>query len=177
MEPDWQEFESSQADALEHLVVLAECLGCRDKPSALPPEEAVCLARGVAAVMAAVVYAGGPHVLLAADPAAAACLCDSLMQAAGDLRRCWLPANMRIRVECGFLFLGLDRLRAARADVRRGLPGAAQRAYAAARLADGFLQDFVPVEGSSGQHMVRCQPTLRDLLVDDKLADVRQVGQ
>ena len=173
MEPDWQEFGGSKAEALEHLIVLAECLGCRDKPRALPPEEAVCLARGAAAVLAAVESAGGAQSLLAADPAAAACLCDSLMQAVGDLRRCWLPANMRLRVECAFLLLGVDRLRAAHADVRRGLPGAAQRAYAAARLAHDFLEAFVPVKGVSEQH--RRQQSLLEL--SEEVVNAPQVGR
>ena len=173
MERDWQEFGGSRAEALEHLIVLAEYVGCRDKPSALPPEEAVCLARGVAAVLAAVESAGRVQSLLAADPAAAACLCDSLMQAAGDLRRCWLPANTSLSVECAFLLLGLDRLRAACADVRRSLAGAAQRAYAAARLANCFLEAFVPVKGFSEQHR-RQQPQLE--LVEEQ-ADAPQVGR
>jgi hypothetical protein len=132
-----------RAVALEYLIMLAECLGCREQPSALPPEEVVCLARGAPAVLASVKSAGGVLALLKADPAAARCLGDSVMLAAGDLRRRWLSVDDCRQIEYDFALLGLSSLQAAAADMRRGLPGGAQRAYAAARLGHNLLRTFV----------------------------------
>ena len=82
------------------LVRLAERLGCRDdKPHALPSLEAVCLARGASAILAAIERVGWGCALSQADPAAATCLGHSLMQAVGDVRRRWLPSCIRGQVE------------------------------------------------------------------------------
>ena len=143
IEPGWVVWHCNRAVALECLIKLAECLGCREQPSALPPEEVVCLARGVPAVLASVKSAGGVLALLKADPAAARCLGDSITQATGDLRRRWLPLDDCRLVEYDFALLGLTSLQAAAADLHRGLPGSAQRAYAAARLSHNLRRTFV----------------------------------
>ena len=135
-----------RAAALEYLIMLAECLGCREHPShcsALPPEEVLCLARGAPAVLAAVKSAGGVLALMKADYDAARCLGDSVMLATGDLRRRWLSVDDCRQIEYNFAMLGLIRLQSAASDMRRGLPGGAQRAYAAARHGANLLRIFV----------------------------------
>jgi hypothetical protein len=140
LEPDWQAFGGDEAAAAADLIQLAERLGCRDQPRALPHVEAVCLARGADAILTAIENAGKAAALAAADPAAAAALRDGLVQAASDVRRRWLPGDTRNRVECAFAVLAPDDLRAVAADVRRGLPGAPQHAYAASQLLHALLE-------------------------------------
>ena len=140
MEPDWQAFGCSRASASEDLIQLAERLGCRDRSQPpLPQQWAVCLARGAEAVQAALHLAGGAQTLTLADPAAAICLCYGIVQAVGDLRHSWLPTDVRERAERACALLGPDMLRHATEDLKKGIRGGAQRAYAAARLAHAFV--------------------------------------
>ena len=127
------------------VIQLAERLGCRDHdsqnelPLPLPQQWAVCLARGADAVLVAIHLAGGAMELTLADPAAASCLCYGLVQAVGDLRRRWLPAEVRERAEHFFAMMGPDKLQHATVDMQEGMPGCAQRTYAAARLAHAWV--------------------------------------
>ena len=121
-----------------HLIRLAERLGCPRRPGVLPQHEAVCLARGADAILAAMDLAGGAHELLEVDQPAAICLMLSLTQAVCDIRRCWVPTATCRRVESTFAMLGGDMLHIVAAG--RGLPCFPGRACAAARLAHCFLQ-------------------------------------
>jgi hypothetical protein len=120
LEPDWEAFGwSEDTTAMADFIQLAERLGCRDEPRTLQRSEAVCLARG-------------------AD--AAACLCAGLMQAVGDPRRRWLPTDTRARVE-GFLsLLPPASLLGMAEELRGGVPGAPQRAYAASQQLHAALE-------------------------------------
>ena len=138
----WLARGTDEAGASAHLVELAEWLGCRE-PRALPRHQAASLARGREAILTAVERAGGhawAHQLAASDPDAAACLCLSLQQAVADSRRRWLPEVTRRRVEATFAPLGPSCMRIVAAQLREGVPGAAQRALAVVRLQGGFLR-------------------------------------
>ena len=135
VEPDWQTFGTSKHTARADLIELAEGLGCRDGPHVLPRLEALCLARGAAAVLAAFEAIGGPDDVLElhrADPAAAACLSHGLMQAVGDVRRRWVRSDPHNRASRILHCLGPDLLSAAAGDLRKGAPDTWQRACAAA---------------------------------------------
>jgi hypothetical protein len=127
------------------VIQLTEQLGCRnydsqqELPLPLPQQWAVCLARGADAVLVAIHLAGGAMELTLADAAAASCLCYGLVQAVGDLRRRWLPAEVRERTEHFFAMMGPDKLQHATIDMQEGMPGCAQRTYAAARLAHAWV--------------------------------------
>jgi hypothetical protein len=144
IEPDWQELGGDKQTATAALVRLAEWLGCRDRQCALLPGcEAVCLARGADAILAAVEAAGGAMALAGADEDAAIRLCQGLMQAVGDVRRSWLPNDMRRRVEGTFSGFGTAfLLTAAAAQLRKGSPGSPQLACTAARLTLTVLQQL-----------------------------------
>ena len=145
VEPDWQAFGRirSKASAMTDVIQLAERLGCRDRtqelPLPLPQQWAVCLARGADRLLVAIHLAGGAQQLTLADPAAASCLCYGLVQAVGDLRRSWLPAEVRQRTEHFFAMMGPDQLQHATIDMQEGMPGCAQRTYVAARLAHAWV--------------------------------------
>lgn len=100
--------------------------------------EAVCLAQGADAILAAMHLAGGAHELLEVDQLAATSLMLSLTQAVCDIRRCWVPTATCRCVEAAFVMLGADMLHIVAAG--RGLPGFPGRACTAARLAHCFLQ-------------------------------------
>jgi hypothetical protein len=144
MEPNWRAFGTHRADnASAHLVLLAESLGCRSGPRVLSRPQAMCLARGREAILAAVERAGGhawTRQLAAPDPDAAACLCLSLQQAVADSRRRWLPDGARRSVEAAFAPLGPSCMHIVAAQLREGVPGSAQRALAVVRLQGGFLR-------------------------------------
>ena len=144
MERDyWLPRGTDKAGASAHLVELAEWLGCRSEPHALPRHQAVCLARGREAILAAVERAGGhawARQLAESDPAAAFCLCLSLQQAVADSRRYCLPHGARRRVEAAFAPLGPSYMRMVAAQLREGVPGSAQRALAVVRLQGGSLR-------------------------------------
>jgi hypothetical protein len=124
---------------MSDLVQLAERLGCRGKPQALPGPKAACLARAAPAILAAVKAVGGAAALAAADPVAAGCLCSSLVQAVGDVRRSWLGDTLSA-VERAFAVLGPQVVGEAVEDVRGGTPGFPHRACAASRPARAFMQ-------------------------------------
>jgi hypothetical protein len=150
VEPDWQAFSTSQHTARAKLIELAEWLGCRDRPHLLPRPEALCLARGATAVLAAFEAIGGPDDMLAlyrADPAAAACLCYGLIQAVGDVRSRRMHSNISDGASRNLQCVGPDLLSAAAADLRQGAPGFWQRACAAGWLADScVLNCIIPDE-------------------------------
>ena len=105
--------------------------------------QAVCLARGREAILAAVERAGGHawvRQFAASDPAAAFCLCLSLQQAVADSRRRWLPEETRRRVEATFAPLAPAYMHIVAAQLRKGMPGSAQRALAVVRLMGGCLR-------------------------------------
>ena len=143
MERDyWLPRGTDEAGASAHLVKLAEWLGCRE-PRALPRHQAASLARGREAILSAVERAGGhawARQLAASDPDAASCLCLSLQQAVADSRRRWLPKATRRRGEATFTPLGPSCMRIVAAQLRQGVPGAAQCALAVIRLQGGFLR-------------------------------------
>ncbi len=137
LQPDWQGFGTGdRLDATSDLIWLAELLSCRKGLHTLARHEAVFLACGAASMLAAVKLAGGVQQLAAADPDAAACLCDSLLQAVSDARRPWLPSSMCQRVEQSFAALGPSRLRDAAALVQECTPSSLQCACAAIWLTD-----------------------------------------
>ena len=144
MERDyWLPRGTDEAGASAHLVELAEWLGCRSRPGALPRHQAVCLARGREAILAAVERAGGHawvRQFAASDPAAAFCLYLSLQQAVADSRRRWLPEETRRRVEATFAPLAPAYMHIVAAQLRKGMPGSAQRALAVVRLMGGCLR-------------------------------------
>ena len=144
MERDyWLARGTDEAGASAHLVELAEWLGCRSGPRALPRHQAVCLARGREGILAAVERAGG-HAwacqFASSDPAAAFYLFLSLQQAVADSRRRWLPEDARRRVEAAFAPLAPAYMHIAAAQLPNGMPGAAQRALAVVRLMGGCLR-------------------------------------
>lgn len=139
-EPDWRAFGGcSKASARADLIQLMERMVWHNRKLQLSQHWAVCLARGADAVLAAVHLAGGAQTLTLASPELATCLCHSLMQAVGDLRRRWLPTGVRQRAEMAFVLLGPDTLRHTAEDLQEGIPICAQQAYAATRLAHVFV--------------------------------------
>lgn len=146
VEPDWQAFGTSKHTARAGLIELAEWLGCRDGPHVLPRPEALCLAHGATAVLAAFEAIGGPDDMLAlyrADPAAAACLCHGLMQAVGDIRRRRMHSDISDGASGNLQCVGPDLLSAAAADLREGAPGFWQRACAAGWLASSCVLNWL----------------------------------
>ena len=142
-ERNWRAFGTHRSNASAHLVELAESLGCRSEPRALSRHQAVCLARGREAILAAVERAGGHawvRQFAASDPDASFCLCLSLQQAVADSRRRWLPDGTRRRVEAAFAPLGPSYMRIVAKQLREGVPGSAQRALAVVRLQGGSLR-------------------------------------
>jgi hypothetical protein len=124
---------SDKATATAGLIGIAEWLGCRRKPCLLPePQQLVCLARGLTAVLEAVHAAGGASCFAAADAAAAASLCNGLMQI--------LHSVCRSRVTRAFAELAPMLLRDAAAEVHAGVPGLLQRTAAAGCLGIAFIQ-------------------------------------
>lgn len=142
IQPDWQAFGTGdRLDATSDLIWLAELLGGRQGLHTLARHEAVFLAQGAASILAAVKLVGGVQQLAAADPYAAACLCDSLLQAISDRSRPWLPSSMRQCAEQAFAALGPSRLRDAAALVQECNPSSLQRACFAISLAEAYLQE------------------------------------
>ena len=133
IEPDWSAFGSSEATAAADLIQLVKQLGCWEQYQPLQSAEAVCWARGAAAILAAVEQAGGAHALAAADPDAAACICHSLLSAV-HLRRDWVPSDVRRHAKDTFAALEPSNLQAAAAGLRGRMPGSLQGAYNAIRL-------------------------------------------
>lgn len=158
IEPDWQSFSKSGAAASTDLIKLAEWLGCRDQPHALPLATEVCLGRGAPAVLAALEAAGGACALARADAAAATCLCHSLMQGHG---------NLRLQMELAFAPLAPEILQATAADLRNRNPGSPQRAGVAVCLTGSFLQTY---SGTNDKQQQRSQ-------VAPMIDPVVQVGQ
>jgi hypothetical protein len=117
----------------------------------------------VTATLDAVELAGGAQALAAADPGAAACLCNGLMQAAGDERRRWLPAGALRRVKRAFKVLGPAELRAAAAGIRAGVPSSLQRACAAivltGELVEAEEQHSEAAGGAAGSQMPTTAPS------------------
>lgn len=170
VQPDWQAFgKGGQSPATEDLIWLAELLGCRQALHTTAVHVMVFVARGIADILAAIELAGGVQHLAAADPDAAACLCDSLLQAVSDGSRPWLPSSMRQRVEQAFAALGPSSLRDAAASLRQRIPNSPQRACYAAWLTNAYLQEAADTENmgesSRGQSVmaatIRAQVGLR----------------
>jgi hypothetical protein len=128
IEPDWSAFGTSEATAAADLIQLAEQLGCWGTYQPLQSVEALCWARGAAAILAAVEQAGGAQALAAADPDAAACICHGLL-AALEIHGDWMPSDVRRRVADAFAALEPSNLRAAAARLRSRAPGCLRGAY------------------------------------------------
>ena len=145
--PDWRAFgKADRSTARTDLAWLARWLGCQHGLHTLVGLRSVYLARGASDILAAIELAGGVQALAAADPDAAACLCDSLLQVVSDGHRRWLPSDTRQRVERTFATLGPSTLRDAAASLRQRIPNSPQRACHAAWLTNAYLQEAADTE-------------------------------
>jgi hypothetical protein len=133
IEPDWSAFGNSRATAAADLIQLAKQLGCWEKYQPLQSVEAVCWARGAAAILAAIEQAGGAQALAAADPAAAACICHGLLTAV-NIHGDWVPSDVRRRAKDAFAALQPSNLRAAAVRLLGRKPGCLQGTYNAIQL-------------------------------------------